>query len=69
MAVKVPDGTSNEIPFRTSPLSTVSGRDADSNDASEISSAFGYVNFTSLKLISNFFDSSFFASVESVIIG
>ena len=41
IAVRVPAGASKEIPRSTSPLSTVSGREADSREASEISSALG----------------------------
>ena len=41
MPVKVPAATVNEIPFRTFPLVIISGFAAISNEASEISSAFG----------------------------
>ena len=48
IAVSEPAGAVKEIPFNTSPLSTVSALATDSSDASEISSAFGYENVTLL---------------------
>ena len=47
-AVSVPGSAANEIPFNISPESTVSNFAADSSEASEISSAFGYRNETFL---------------------
>ena len=47
-AVRVPGSAVNETPFKISPESTVSNFAADSKDAKEISSAFGYRNETSL---------------------
>jgi len=41
IAVRVPDATLKETPFKISPLSICSSFAADSSDASDISSGFG----------------------------
>ena len=47
-AVNVPGAAMNERFLRTSPLSTLSGRAADSSEARDISFARGYEKCTSL---------------------
>ena len=69
IAVRVPAGAEKEIPRSTSPLSIVSGRDADSSEASEMSCALGYEKATSLNAMARFLRSKVVAPGLSVIIG